>query len=60
VGVAVDERAPRAHVVHVAVAVDVDELGALGAVDEDRVAADGAHRRTGEFTPPGRRWSARA
>jgi hypothetical protein len=42
--VAVDQRAPRADVVDVAVAVDVEELRALGAVDEDRVAADGAHR----------------
>ena len=44
VRVAVDERAPRADPVDVAVVVDVDELGALGAVDEDRVAADRAHR----------------
>ena len=39
-----DQRAPRADVVDVAVAVDVDQLGALAALDEDRVAADRAHR----------------
>ena len=44
VGVAVDQRAPRAHPVDVAIAVDVEQLGALGALDEDRVAADRAHR----------------
>ena len=44
VGVAEDERPPRAHVVDVVVAVDVDDLGAVAALDEDRVAADGAHR----------------
>ncbi len=40
VGVAVDQRAPRADVVDEAVAVDVDQLGAVAALDEDRVAAD--------------------
>ncbi len=44
VRVAVDQRAPRAHVVDEAVAVDVDELGALGPVHEQRIAADRAHR----------------
>ena len=44
VRVAVDQRAPRADVVDVAVAVDVGDLGALGALDEDRVAPDRAHR----------------
>ena len=42
--VPVDQRPPRAHVVDVAVAVDVDELGALAAGDEDRVAPDRPHR----------------
>ena len=40
VGVAVDQRPPRADLVDVAVAVDVEELGALAALDEERVAAD--------------------
>ena len=53
VGVAVDERPPRAHVVDVAVAVDVDELGAVAALDEDRVAADGAHRAHGRVDASG-------
>jgi hypothetical protein len=44
VGVAEDERAPGAHVVDVVVAVDVDDLGAVPALDEDRVAADRPHR----------------
>ena len=44
VGVAVDQRAPRADVVDVDVAVDVGQLGARGALDEDRVAPDRAHR----------------
>jgi hypothetical protein len=39
-----DERAPRHHPVDVAVAVDVDELGPLAALDEDRVAPDRLHR----------------
>ena len=47
VGVAEDERAPGADVVHVDVAVDVEDLRALGALDEDRVAPDGAHRAHG-------------
>ena len=47
VGVAVDQRAPGADPVDVAVVVDVDQLGALGAIDEDRVAPDRAHRADG-------------
>ena len=47
VRVAVDQRAPRADVVDVRVAVDVHDLGALGALDEDRVAADRPHRAHG-------------
>ncbi len=46
--VAEDQRAPREDVVHVAVPVDVDEIRALAAVDEERRAADRlerAHRR---------------
>ena len=53
VGVAEDQRPPRADVVDVAVPVDVDELGALAPLDEDRVAPDRAIARTGELTPPG-------
>mmetsp|Transcript_8138 Transcript_8138/g.20250 ORF Transcript_8138/g.20250 Transcript_8138/m.20250 type:complete len:478 (+) Transcript_8138:194-1627(+) len=40
VGVADDGRAPRAHVVHVLVAVDVVRLAALDVVEHDGVAAD--------------------
>ena len=47
VGVAEDQRAPGADVVDVDVAVDVEDLRALGALDEDRVAADRAHRAHG-------------
>jgi hypothetical protein len=47
VGVAEDQRPPGADPVHVAVAVDVDEMAALAALDEDRVAADLAHRPHG-------------
>ena len=43
-GVAVDQRAPRADVVDVGVAVDVGQLRALGALDEHRIAPDRAHR----------------
>ena len=39
-----DQRAPGADVVHVDVAVDVGDLGAVGALDEDRIAPDRAHR----------------
>ena len=39
VGVAEDQRAPGADPVDVAVAVDVDQLEALAALDEDRVVA---------------------
>ncbi len=42
--VTVDQRAPRADPVDVAVAVDVDHLGARRTLDEDRVAPDRAHR----------------
>ena len=45
VRVAQDQRPPRADPVHVAVAVHVDQLEALAALDEDRMlAADRAHR----------------
>ncbi len=53
VGMPVDQRPPRADVVDVAVAVDVDHLGALAARDEQRIAPDRAHRPHGELTPPG-------
>ena len=46
--VAQDHRAPGAEVVDVAIAVGVDEVGALGALDKRRRAAhrfEGAHRR---------------
>ena len=41
--VARDQRTPRAHVVHVAVAVHVKEPGTLAPLHEDGVAADRAH-----------------
>ena len=58
VGVAEDERAPRADVVDVAVAVHVDELGAQSALDEDRVAPDGAHRPHRRVDAAGKRVAA--
>jgi hypothetical protein len=42
-----DHRSPRADIVDVAVAVDVDQVGTLGARHEERFTADrleGAHR----------------
>src|SRR5262249_39777460 len=42
VGVAEDQRAPRADVVEVGVAVEVHQVRPLPAGDEDRLAADGA------------------
>ncbi len=45
--VAVDQRAPGADVVDVGVAVDVGDLRARRVVDEDRLAADRAHRADG-------------
>ena len=60
VRVAVDQRAPRADPVDVAVAVDVDELGALAALDEDRVAADRAHRADRRVHAAGQAAAARA
>ena len=47
VGVAEDQRPPGADPVEVAVAVDIDQLTALTALDEDRLAADLAHRPDG-------------
>ena len=44
VAVAEDQRPPRADVVEVAVAVDVEEVRPLAAGDEQRLAADGAER----------------
>ena len=52
-GVPVDQRAPGADVVDEAVAVDVDEFGALAAGDEDRLAADRAHRAHGRVDAAG-------
>ena len=53
VGVAEDQRAPGADPVDVAVAVDVDQLAALAALDEDRLPADLPHRPHRRVTPPG-------
>ena len=54
VGVAEDQRAPGADPVEVAVAVDVDQLAALAALDEDRLAPDLAHRPHGGVDPAGK------
>ncbi len=51
--VAQDHRPPRADVVDVAVAVDVEEIGPFGAVEEDRLAADAAERPGGAIHPAG-------
>jgi len=43
-----DHRTPRADVVDVAVAIDVEQIGTVGTLDEEGLAADrleGAHRR---------------
>ena len=50
-GVAVYERAPRADVVDVVVAIDVDQLGALAALDENRIPPDRPHRAHGRVHP---------
>ena len=60
VGVAVDERAPRADPVDVAVAVDVDDLRTARALDEDRGAPDRAHRAHGRVHAAGQARDARA
>ena len=39
-----DQRAPRADVVDVAIAVDVVEIGRFAALEKDRLAADAAER----------------
>ncbi len=51
VGVAEDKRAPGADPVDVAVAVGVDQLAALAAIDEDRLAAELPHRPHGRVDP---------
>ena len=51
--VAGDQRPPGHDPVDVAVAVHVDQLGALAAGDEDRVAADRAHRPDGRVHAAG-------
>jgi hypothetical protein len=53
VRVAEDHRAPGADVVDVGVPVDVDDLGAVGALDEDRVAPDRAHGANGRIHAAG-------
>ena len=53
VGVAEDGRAPRADVVDVAVAVDVDEPGALAFAEEDGRSADGAEGAHGRIHAAG-------
>src|SRR6185503_714670 len=49
-----DQRAPGADPIHVAVAVDVDQLAALTALDEDRVAPDLPHRPNRTVHPAGK------
>ena len=58
-GVAVDERPPRAYPVDVAVAVDVDDLRALPRSMNSGSRPIARMARTGELTPPGRYSSAR-
>ena len=53
VGVAEDQRAPGADPVDVAVAVDVDQLAALAALDEEGVAVDLPHRPHGRVDAAG-------
>ena len=53
VGVAGDERPPRAHPVDVRVLVDVEDLAARAALHEQRVAADRAHRPDGRVHAAG-------
>ena len=43
--VAEDQRPPRADVIEVAIAVDVEEIGPFAAGDEERLAADARRRR---------------
>ena len=52
-GVAEDHRAPGADVVDVAVAVDVEQVGPFGPVEEDRLAADAAERPGRAVHPAG-------
>ena len=54
-GVAQDQRPPRADPIDVLVAVHVDQRRALAAGDEDRVPADRAHRPDGRIDAPGQR-----
>src|SRR5262249_51372921 len=53
VTVAEDQGAPGADVVEVAVPVEVDEVGALAAGDEDGLAADAAEGAGGAVDAPG-------
>ena len=53
VGVAADHRAPGAHVVDVALAVDVEHVGAFGVLEEDRLAAHGRKGANGRVDPAG-------
>ena len=52
-GVAEDHRSPGADVIEVAIAVDIDQVGPFGVVDEDRLAADAAERPGGAVHSPG-------
>src|SRR5262249_43078391 len=53
VGVPKDERSPRADIVNVAVAIGVVEVGTLSALDEERLAADGAEGPDGAVDTAG-------
>ena len=48
-----DHRSPRADVIDVAVAVDVEQVCPFGTVEEDRLAADAAERPGGTVHPAG-------
>ncbi len=47
------QRSPGADVIDVLVAVHVEDVRALAARDERRIAAHARNARTGELTPPG-------
>ena len=52
-GVTKDHRPPGADVIEVAIAVDIDQVGPFGVVDEDRLAADRAERPGRAVHAPG-------
>ena len=61
VAVAEDHGAPRADVVDVAIAVEIEEVGPFGPIEEDRLAADAAKGPGRTIDPAGHKlsWPAR-